>query len=228
MEEQNNKATSYSNSDYKKRALQVSLFTVALIVIDQIIKFLVKMNMAIGDSIKVTDWFYIYFTENPGMAFGWEIFSKNFLTIFRLIASIALIILLVKLLKEQDVKKYKTGFLLTLSAILAGALGNIIDSIFYGQLFSHSYGQVAEFLPKDGGYAPFLQGKVVDMFYFPIIETTWPDWMPFWGGQEFVFFQPIFNFADACISVGAFLLIFCYYKSFGKLFEDNKDHKKEA
>lgn len=196
-----------------RRLLLASAFVLVLLVADQLIKFAVKLNLMLGESIKVTDWFYIYFTENPGMAFGWEVFSKAFLTIFRILASGYLAYLLWKTAS----RRFSMGFLLCIAAILAGAVGNIIDSIFYGQIFSHSTGQVATLFPEGGGYAGWLHGKVVDMFYFPIINTTWPEWMPWVGGEEFVFFQPIFNFADACISVGVICLLLFYSKSFTAL-----------
>lgn len=197
-------------------------FALFLLVIDQAIKLWVKTNMMLGESIKVTDWFYIYFTENPGMAFGWEFFDKIFLTVFRIIASFGIAWLVSKIAKGR----YNTGFLLCMTAIFSGAVGNIIDSIFYGHFFSHSYGQVATFMPSGGGYETWLHGKVVDMFYFPIINTEWPDWMPWVGGEEFVFFQPIFNFADACISVGVIILIIFYSRSFSELLGGNKHQKQ--
>lgn len=205
----------------KQRAWLAIGFVLLLLLIDQAIKLAVKTNMMLGESIKVTDWFYIYFTENPGMAFGWEFFDKAFLTIFRLLASVAIAWLISKVVRQ---KRFSTGFLLCLSAILSGAIGNIIDSLFYGKIFSHSYRQVATLFPPEGGYAGWLHGKVVDMFYFPIIETTWPEWMPFWGGEEFIFFQPIFNFADACISVGVILLLICYRHSFAQLMGGDHPH----
>jgi signal peptidase II len=112
--------------------------------------------------------------------------------------------------------------------IFAGAIGNIIDSVFYGVIFDHSYGQVASFLPANGGYAGWLHGKVVDMFYFPLIETTLPDWLPIWGGQEFIFFRPIFNFADSCICVGVFLLLIFYRHTFSESLNQDMLKKKNA
>lgn len=193
-------------------------FALLLLIIDQAIKIWVKTHMMLGESVKVTDWFYIYFTENPGMAFGWEVFDKLFLTIFRIIASVVIAWLISKVVKGR----YSIGFLLCFVAIFAGAVGNIIDSVFYGEIFSHSYGQLATLFPAEGGYAGWLHGKVVDMFYFPIINTTWPDWMPFWGGEELIFFRPIFNFADACISVGVICLILFYTHSFSNLLGGDK------
>ena len=199
-----------------KRSTIISSMVLLLLGIDQATKFMVKMNMMLHDSIHLTDWFYIYFTENRGMAFGMEIMEKLFLTSFRIIAVGVIIWFLYRCLK----KNVKMGFLVCVTLILAGAMGNIIDCVFYGQWFSESTNMsVATFLPEEGGYAPFFYGKVVDMLYFPLIETDWPEWVPFVGGQHFVFFSAIFNFADACISVGIFLLIICYGKYAGEVFE---------
>ena len=180
---------------------------ILLVVIDQIIKILVKTNMYWHESIRITDWFHIFFTENNGMAFGMEIFDKLFLTSFRVIASVGIAWLLYKFIK----KNLKTGFIVCVSLILAGALGNIIDCVFYGEIFSEStHSQIASFVPVGEGYADWFYGKVVDMFYFPIIETDWPEWMPFVGGEHFIFFSPIFNFADAAISCGIIAIILFY------------------
>lgn len=199
--------------------------SIGLLAIDQFIKIWIKTHMMMGESIKVTDWFYIYFTENPGMAFGWELMDKLFLTVFRILASIAIAWLMYRSVKRE----YSVGVTLCLSAIFAGAVGNIIDSVFYGQFFTHSYNQVATFVTDGSGYADWMHGKVVDMFYFPIIHTTWPGWVPWIGGQEFIFFRPIFNFADACISVGVVVLILFYSQSFSKLigtFSKNNDKEE--
>lgn len=179
------------------------------LIIDQVIKVLIKTHMYLHESIRVTNWFYIYFTENNGMAFGMEIFGKLFLTTFRIIAVAVIGWYLVKIVKQG----LKTGYIVCISLILTGALGNIIDSVFYGVLFNESsHSQIASFLPYNGGYASLLYGKVVDMFYFPIIDTTWPQWMPFVGGEHFIFFSPIFNFADASISCGIIALLLFYSK----------------
>ena len=177
-----------------------------LLLLDQALKIWIKTHLELHESIEITPWFYIYFTENAGMAFGIEVIGKLFLSVFRIVAVGFIGYYLCKLVR----KGYKFGFIACVSLILAGALGNIIDSIFYGVLFDHSYGQVATFLPEGGGYATWLHGKVVDMFYFPLIETVLPDWLPIWGGQEFVFFRPIFNSADSAICVGVFLLLLFY------------------
>ena len=196
-----------------------ALIVFAVLIIDQIIKIWVKTNMYWHESIKITDWFYIYFTENNGMAFGMEIFNKIFLTGFRIIAAIAI----TWLLRQYVKKDYKTGFLVCVSLILAGAIGNIIDCVFYGEIFSEStHSLIAQFVPIGEGYSDWFYGKVVDMFYFPLIETNWPEWMPFVGGEHFIFFSPIFNFADAAISCGIIALILFYGKYFGNIMEDHK------
>ena len=190
-----------------------ALIVISVLVIDQIIKIWVKTSMYWHESIKITDWFYIYFTENNGMAFGMEIFDKLFLTGFRIIASIAITWLLVKYIKQNC----KTGFLVCVSLILAGAIGNIIDCVLYGEIFSESTrSAIAHFVPVGEGYSNWFYGKVVDMFYFPLIETNWPEWMPFVGGEHFVFFSPIFNFADACISVSVIYMLIFQRKFFTK------------
>ncbi|WP_297272765.1 lipoprotein signal peptidase [uncultured Bacteroides sp.] len=189
---------------------RIALLTIfSVLVIDQVIKIIVKTTMYWHESIRIADWFYIYFTENNGMAFGMEIFGKLFLTSFRIVAVSVIGWFLYKFVQ----KGLKTGFIVCVSLILAGALGNIIDSLFYGMVFNEStHAQIASFMPAEGGYAPFLYGKVVDMFYFPIIETNWPSWMPFIGGEHFIFFSPIFNFADAAISCGIIALLLFYSK----------------
>lgn len=159
--------------------------------------------MQLHESYEVTSWFYIYFTENPGMAFGIEVIGKLFLSIFRIIAVSFIGYYLYQIVK----KNYNFWFIACIALIFAGAIGNIIDSVFYGVIFDHSYNQVASFMPESGGYAGWLHGKVVDMFYFPLIQTVLPTWVPFWGGEEFVFFRPIFNIADSAICVGVFFLL---------------------
>ena len=189
------------------------------LIIDQIIKIWVKTHMFWHESIRVTDWFYIYFTENRGMAFGMEVIGKLFLTSFRIVAVTFIAWYLYRIVKMG----LKTGYIVCISIILTGALGNIIDSVFYGVLFNDStHSQIASFLPAEGGYAPLLYGKVVDMFYFPIIDTHWPLWMPFVGGEHFVFFSPIFNFADAAISCGIIALLLFYGKYLNETYHELK------
>ena len=172
--------------------------------------------MFIGQEYHVFgNWFLIHFTENNGMAFGMEFggsWGKLFLSVFRIIAIIAIGWYLFKMAKKDA----SFGFVLCLSLIFAGAIGNIIDSAFYGLCFNDSYFQVAEFLPKDGGYGSFLHGKVVDMFYFPIVNGHFPQWIPFWGGDSFEFFAPVFNIADSSITVGVILMIIFQKKFFIK------------
>ena len=146
------------------------------------------------------------------MAFGIEVIGKLFLSVFRIVSVGFIGYYLYQLIR----KNYQFGFIACVSLVLAGAIGNIIDSVFYGVIFDHSFGQVATLFPENGGYAGWLHGKVVDMFYFPLIETTWPDWMPIWGGQEFIFFRPIFNLADSAICVGVFLLLIFYRNTLSK------------
>ena len=192
----------------KQRKWLLAALTVALaIVIDQWIKVEVKTGLPLGGEIRIADWFYIKFIENNGMAYGMTFINKPVLSIFRII--------LISLLGWYTCRQIKAGartvYVFTLSLIFAGAVGNLIDCMFYGLIFNASSPFYLSYLvPFGEGYSTFLTGKVVDMFYFPIIHTTWPDWMPLWGGQEYVFFSPVFNFADACISVGfVLLLIFC-------------------
>ena len=199
----------------------VSLFVILLLVIDQAIKFAVKLNMTIGESIPVFgNWFQICFIENNGMAFGMQFggsLGKLALSLFRVVLIGFIIYYLRKLVRKADTP---TGVLVGFSLILIGAIGNVLDCLFYGEIFSEStYTRVAQLFPPDGGYSGFLYGKVVDMFYFPIIHATWPDWMPYCGGEEFIFFRPVFNFADACISVAVIYMLVFQYKFFA---EDKK------
>ena len=183
------------------------LIIIAILLIDQAIKIWVKTSMTLHESIHITDWFYISFIENNGMAFGMQLGSKIILSLFR-VAAIAALGYYIWL---EVGRKARTGYLVCLSMILAGAAGNLIDCMFYGLVFNNSSEfYQSYFVPFGTGYAPFLMGKVVDMFYFPLIETEWPLWMPFVGGQHFVFFSPVFNFADASISVGVVLLLLFY------------------
>lgn len=194
-------------TNYLGRGLLGGGLVLVLLLIDQLIKIEVKTNMRIGDEIYIFDWFRIHFIENNGMALGMELGSKIFLSLFRIVAVAFGIWYFVQQIRRAASLRY----VVLLSMILAGATGNIFDSLFYGQLFTESTPWSISTLTAFGeGYAPMLKGKVVDMFYFPIIDTTWPSWMPWLGGDRFVFFSPIFNFADACISVGVILLIlFC-------------------
>ena len=191
-------------SESRKRYWVVlSLLTFA-IVADQVIKIAVKTGMQLGEGINVFgEWFQIRFIENNGMAFGMEIFGKIFLTSFRMVAVCFLAYYLVRLLRSTS---KPLGYIICIAMVLAGALGNLVDCLFYGEIFSSSLGQVAEFVPWGEGYASFMEGRVVDMFYFPLF--TWPDWMPLCGGD--IFFAPVFNFADACISCSVVALLVFY------------------
>lgn len=187
----------------------VALIVAIALIIDQAIKLSVKMGMRLYESIHVTDWCYIYFTENPGMAFGMEIFGKLFLTFIRIIAIACFIYYVYKIRG----KGFPRGYLVCVALIIAGAAGNIVDCVLYGPIFSESTPYaVSQLVPWGDGYAPLLKGKVVDMFYFPLVEWNWPDWLPFIGGNHFIFFSPIFNFADACISCGVIAILLFYSK----------------
>jgi len=185
-----------------------ALVALLLVVIDQIVKFYVKTHFYLGESVEVAPWFKILFIENNGMAFGMELGSKYFLTVARITIVGALIWYLWKI---RNASNLKWGYTIVLALIIGGAIGNIIDCVFYGVLFDNPMPQgIAHFLPEDGGYAPLLMGKVVDMLYFPLFSFTWPEWMPFVGGEEFLFFDPVFNIADAGVSVGIILLLLAY------------------
>lgn len=184
-----------------------------IVVIDQIVKFTVKLDMTLGEEIIVIpDWFRIHFVENEGMAFGWTFgafWGKLFLTLFRLAIVPLFAIYLYRLIKKGTSK----WVIAAMAMIIAGALGNIIDCVFYGKIFSISTPtEIATLFPADGGYASFLFGKVVDMFYFPLFDCVLPSWIPIVGGEYFSFFDYIFNIADASISVGFVLLLIFYRK----------------
>ena len=183
------------------------LIVVMVIAADQAIKVWVKTNMSLHESIHVFDWFQITFIENNGMAYGMQIGSKLLLSLFR----VAAISLLAYYLVRQLRAKARVIYTVCLSMVLAGAIGNLIDCVFYGLIFDASSPfHVSTFVPFGSGYAQVFMGKVVDMFYFPLIVTTYPEWVPFWGGDDFIFFSPVFNLADASISVGVvMLLLFC-------------------
>jgi signal peptidase II len=206
-----------------------SLIIIFLILIaDQILKIWIKTTMSLGDEIVVfKDWFIIHFVENNGMAFGFEFageYGKMFLSIFRIAAVVAIGWYLFKLAKKDDLP---FGFIASISLIFAGAIGNIIDSLFYGMIFEQSYGHVSTIFPEGGGYATFLHGKVVDMFYFPLISGQYPAWIPFMGGNEFIFFRPVFNIADSAITVGIFSILIFYRKHFNKVEDEQTGEMTE-
>jgi len=193
------------------------LFILLILLIDQALKIWVKTHMMIGDEIPLFGkWGILHFIENNGMAFGMEMGGKPgklVLSVFRIIAIFGIGWFLSSLVK----RKANTGLILAVSAILAGAIGNIIDSAFYGMIFSESYNQIAALFPPEGGYSGFLHGKVVDMFYFPVLNTTWPEWSPVRPGQSLIFFRPVFNIADSSITCGVLSIILFQKKMFKDL-----------
>ncbi|MCE4566736.1 lipoprotein signal peptidase [Maribellus sp. CM-23] len=199
------------------RTKKALLIIFLILVVDQVLKIWIKTNLAIGDEIVVfKDWFILHFVENNGMAFGFEFageYGKMALSIFRILAVIAIGWYLFKLAKNKEIP---FGFIACISLIFAGAIGNIIDSLFYGIIFNNSWGQVATMFPSEGGYSSFLHGRVVDMFYFPLIEGRYPEWVPGVGGNPFIFFRPVFNIADSSITVGIFSILLFYRKYFNK------------
>ncbi|MCX6330673.1 MAG: lipoprotein signal peptidase [Bacteroidia bacterium] len=193
------------------------LFIILILVIDQILKIWVKTHMQIGDEIRIFgNRGMLHFIENNGMAFGMEMGGKPgklILSVFRIIAIFGIGWFLLSIIK----KKANLGLVFAVSAILAGAIGNLIDSAFYGMIFSESFTHPAVLFPPGGGYSSFLHGRVVDMFYFPIINTHWPDWSPFRPGESFVFFKPVFNIADSAITCGVFAIVIFQKRMFKNL-----------
>lgn len=209
--------------DSTKKGLLAIAVIVLILLVDQISKIWVKTHMGLYDVINVTSWFKIYFVENNGMAFGIEAIGKLFLSVFRIIAVAGIIYYLHKIVKEN----YKGGFIACIALILAGASGNIIDSVFYGSIFEASYqGHVASFVPFGEGYSSLLHGKVVDMLYFPLIEGSFPNWIPIIGGKDFLFFRFIFNIADSAITVGVTLLLIFYRKTLSFSLMSKSDKEK--
>jgi signal peptidase II len=182
------------------------LIVLGVLILDQALKIWIKTHMYIGEEIRIFDWFLIHFTENNGMAFGYEFggtAGKTFLSVFRICASFAIGWYLVSLVK----KKAHPGLITCFALIFAGAIGNILDSAFYGIIFSGNENGIATLFPPEGGYSGFLHGRVVDMLYFPLINSSFPQWMPYVGGEPFQFFRPIFNIADSSITIGVILFI---------------------
>jgi len=198
-----------------------SIITVFLVLVaDQSLKFFVKLHFPLGYDHPIFPWFHIYFIENNGMAFGMELFGKLFLSLFRIAAAAFLIYYLNKIIKRHD----PVGYVVAISLILAGAIGNLLDSAFYGLIFSDSASGIAQLFPVGGGYASLFYGKVVDMLYFPLIQGHFPSWIPFWGGEDFIFFRPIFNIADSAVTVGV-LIILIFYRRF---LSDNKTNTDQT
>lgn len=196
------------NKTASREAWLIGLVALGVLIIDQTLKIWVKTHFYLGESLEIFPWFELKFIENNGMAFGMELWNKLFLTFGRIAAVTFFIWVIAKIIRQ---KKWSAGFLVSLALITAGAAGNIIDCVFYGEIFNNPMPPAtAEVFPAGGGYAGWFEGRVVDMLYFPIVTWTWPSWMPYVGGNEYEFFQYIFNIADASICVGVALLIFFY------------------
>lgn len=208
-----------------KKSWVVIIVVFGVLILDQVLKFWVKTHMEYGEQISILglSWANIHFVENNGMAFGLSLgekWGKLVLSLFRLVAIMFLIYYIIKMVKS----KYSNLQLICFSLILAGAVGNMIDSAFYGLIFSETpyHSGLAQFMPPNGGYAGFLYGKVVDMLYFPMIEGNFPSWFPVWGGEHFLFFRPVFNIADSSISIGVMLILIFQRSFFHKELEENK------
>lgn len=203
------------------KGLLAVVIILLVVILDQALKFWVKTSFYLGEELSVTSWFKLYFIENNGMAFGLELGSKLFLTLFRIVAVGFLCWVIWRVRRMPAVT---AGLMVCIALITAGAAGNIIDCLFYGLLFNNpAPPEVAQFLPPDGGYAPLFQGRVVDMLYFPLFSFDWPQWIPWIGGTHFLFFQPVFNLADAAISVGVIAILIFYPSYIYKVFDKPDD-----
>lgn len=202
------------------------LVIVILLIADQVLKIWIKTSFHLGEERKVIgNWFLLHFVENRGMAFGFEFgdrIGKVLLTLFRFVAASAIMVFLLKQIK----KGIPTGLVISIAMIFTGAVGNIVDSAVYGLIFSDSYGRIAEIFPAGGGYETFLHGSVVDMLYFPLIKGSWPSWSPINAGEPFLFFRPVFNIADSCITVGISIILIFYRKHFNDM-EKKKDQVEQ-
>jgi signal peptidase II len=212
--------------------MMATIIIAIILVADQVLKIWVKTHFFLGESFTITSWFQLVFIQNNGMAFGWEIGSKLLLTLLRIVTVGFLLFYLWRIHRRHEAK---TGYLICLALIIAGAAGNIIDCVFYGLIFNNpAPPQLATLFPADGGYGSLLHGYVVDMFYFPLCEWYWPSWMPMVGGEHFVFFRPVFNLADSAISVGMVALILFYssqismvpWRKASQLAADNADENQ--
>lgn len=199
----------------RNRGVMALAIALVVILIDQVVKIWVKTHFYYGESKEVFSWFQLVFIENNGMAFGWEIGSKLLLTMLRVVVVAFLIYYVIRISRRHEAR---TGYLVCLALIIAGAAGNIIDCLFYGLIFNNPLPpETAVMFPEGGGYAPLFLGRVVDMLYFPLCSWTWPAWMPWVGGEYFIFFSPVFNIADSAITVGLFMLILFYSKQIGEV-----------
>lgn len=208
----------------RHRGTLAAAVIILVTILDQWLKIYIKTNFYLGEDVEITSWFHLYFVQNPGMAFGWEMGSKLALTLFRIAAIIAGIYYLVRL--HRSIRE-PVGYVVCIALIVAGAIGNVIDCTFYGLIFDNpAPPHLATLFPASGGYAPLLHGQVVDMLYFPLISFDWPSWMPWIGDTRFVFFHPIFNIADAAISTGIIALLLFYHKHLGFSSADGNDAEK--
>lgn len=225
MPQTNSPSPATAGNHIGHRGLIATAIILTVIILDQILKIWVKTHFYLNEDLEITSWFHLHFIENNGMAFGMEFGPKIFLTIFRLVLAAGLIWVLIRI---KAMAAVKTGFLVCLALIIAGAIGNIIDCVFYGVIFNNPIPpEVAQMFPPGGGYATLFHGRVVDMLYFPLFSFTWPGWMPGVGGQEFLFFQPVFNLADAAISCGMIAVLIFYPRQLTLSSSDTSDSSDE-
>lgn len=225
MPQTNSPSPATAGNHIGHRGLIATAIILTVIILDQILKIWVKTHFYLNEDLEITSWFHLHFIENNGMAFGMEFGPKIFLTIFRLVLAAGLIWVLVRI---KGMAAVKTGFLVCLALIIAGAIGNIIDCVFYGVIFNNPMPpEVAQMFPPGGGYATLFHGRVVDMLYFPLFSFSWPGWMPGVGGQEFLFFQPVFNLADAAISCGMIAVLIFYPRQLTLSSSDTSDSSDE-